>query len=120
MGIKMAKAELTKQLGIPTLEIVFAHVAHIMRFMQSETGHHGLHSNFLLESCGADFSSGGRDLFQHQSHALHFPGRLLITHHQRKLSWRKSPREESTDGLVAHHATMSGLTFSTVSLAACS
>ena len=43
----MKKAEPNEQLGISTLGFVFAHVAHLRRFMHPETKHQALYSYFF-------------------------------------------------------------------------
>ena len=43
----MKKAEPNEQLGISTVGFVFAHVAHLKRFMHPETKHQALYSQMF-------------------------------------------------------------------------
>lgn len=54
----MKKAEHKEQPGILALGFVFAHTAHMRRFMPPGTEHHALHYHFLRHNSRLDF--GGR------------------------------------------------------------
>ena len=60
----MKKAEPNEQLGISTLGFVFAHVAHLRRFMHPETKHQALYSHFFGDASRSVLWGG---LSRHQS-----------------------------------------------------
>lgn len=54
----MTIPERTRHLAIPTVEIVFADVAHRRRFMESETSYHELYRYLLCDNIRADLGAG--------------------------------------------------------------
>lgn len=58
MRVEMTGTEHTEKLGNPTLGIVSANAAHMMRLMQPETCYHALYSHFLGDSFWGDSQRG--------------------------------------------------------------